>query len=154
MSNHNFHEIYLHINQHTKYDEQLITPQLEPVIYQTILQRCINQNGVYLHGVGGTETHIHIAINIEPVICISDFIGKLKGGCSHDVNEDVGRKVLEWQRGFAPVSFAKSQLEWVLEYIRNQKKHHARGTLSKTLERTADDILREMAEARAKEKTG
>lgn len=141
MSTHVFHEIYLHLNWHTKNDAPLLTPQVETLVFQMLRQRCVETPGVYFHAIGGTEIHNHLVINIEPQVCISDFVGKLKGGVSHDINEHSGRKVLEWQRGFGVVSFSKNQLAWVIEYVNNQKKHHVQGTLSLKLEETAEDLL-------------
>ncbi len=126
MSTHIFHEIYLHLNWHTKNDRPLITPQLEPLIYSYIEQRSLQTPGIYLHGLGGTETHLHVAFSMEPVVQLSTFIGQLKGGVSHDVNVDSRYKAIQWQRGFGIVSFSKNQLDWVLQYIKQQKEHHAR----------------------------
>jgi hypothetical protein len=74
---------------------------------------------------------------------ISDFIGQLKGGSSHDVNQAMGRgqKVLEWQTGYGVVSFGTRDLEWVKEYIRNQREHHARGTIHDRLERITQEEM-------------
>lgn len=136
MANHVFHEIYLHLNWHTKGNLPLLIPSLEAEVHEYIRQRCHKTRGVYFHGIGGTETHVHLAINIEPQVCISDLVGDFKGACSHDINKVHGRKVLEWQRGFGVVSFGKKQLGWVQQYIANQKEHHARNTYEDRLERT------------------
>ena len=80
---------------------------------------------------------MHLAVNIEPFVTISDFVGDLKGACSHDINKSRHMKVLEWQRGFGVVSFGKRQLAWVLKYIADQKEHHARGSIQERLERVA-----------------
>jgi REP-associated tyrosine transposase len=37
------------------------------------------------------------------------------------------------------VSFGTKDLKWVIEYVKNQKEHHARGTTNERLERTDDD---------------
>src|SRR5579871_5287997 len=134
MSRHVFHEIYLHFNWHTKNDQPLLDAHLEPPVHGNLKQRCIHTKGVYFHAVGGTETHIHLAINIEPHVCISDLVGELKGGCSFDMNKLAGSKSLEWQRGFGVVSFGKKQLPWVREYIARQKDHHRRGSTHERLE--------------------
>jgi hypothetical protein len=84
--------------------------------------------------VGGTHNHIHLVINIEPSICISDFVGELKGWSSYEVNKKMRHKALDWQRGYGAVSFGKKQLEWVKSYVRNQKEHHSRGTTHARLE--------------------
>jgi putative transposase len=139
MSSHVFHEIYLHFNWHTKNDDPLITPTLEPLVHQHITNRCNHTKGVFFHGIGGTETHIHLAVNIEPSVCISDLVGELKGASSHDLNKLKRYKALEWQRGFGVVSFGKRQLSWVLDYIARQKEHHAKGTTYRRLEATEWD---------------
>jgi putative transposase len=136
MSSHVFHEIYLHFNWHTKESRPLITASIEPEIHGFLTERCRETEGVYIHGVGGTATHVHLAMAIEPQICISDLIGDLKGACSHEINKRHRMKRLEWQRGFGVVSFGKKQLPWVLRYIANQKEHHATGKIEPRLEKT------------------
>jgi putative transposase len=139
MSSHVYHEIYLHLNWHTKLSRPLLDETLEPAVHNYLRDRCRQMKGVYFHGVGGTETHIHLAVNIEPFVCISDMVRELKGACSHDINERLRRKALEWQRGFGVVSFGTNNLGWVLDYIKNQKEHHAAGTVRSRLERIRYD---------------
>ncbi|MFC1597315.1 transposase [Planctomycetota bacterium] len=89
---------------------------------------------------GGTATHIHLAIHIEPHVTISQLIRDLKGGSSHDLNSQLGSKELYWQRGYAVVSFGKNNLDWVLQYVAGQKEHHKNGFAQDRLERvTADE---------------
>jgi putative transposase len=145
MSSHVFHEIYLRLNWHTKGSRALLTTALEPEVHRRLQDRCRKTKGVFIYGVGGTETHVHLAIAVAPFVCISDLVGELKGGSSFDLNQRARDKVLEWQRGFGVVSFGKKQLGWVLDYIANQKEHHARGTVFSRLERTtgSEDGLQE-----------
>jgi putative transposase len=100
---------------------------------------CVETKGVYLHRVNGTPTHVHLAVNIEPFVTISDLAPDLKGGCSYDLNKQHGQKVLEWQRGFGVVSFGNLNLPWVVEYIDRQKEHHAAGCTVERLERSESD---------------
>jgi REP element-mobilizing transposase RayT len=78
-----------------------------------------------------------LAVTIPPTLTISDFIGRLKGGASHDVNARFARsgKALEWQAGYGVVSFGTGDLEWVRAYIQNQRDHHARQSCHDRLER-------------------
>jgi hypothetical protein len=69
----------LHLNWHTKNSHPLLTAALEPAVHKFLQERSRKTAGVYFHGVGGTATHIHMAINIEPQVCISDLVGELKG---------------------------------------------------------------------------
>jgi putative transposase len=75
MASHVFHEIYLHLNWHTKGDSPLLIPALEQPVPDFLRERCAKIKGVYFHAVGGTLDHIHLAVNIEPSVCISDFVG-------------------------------------------------------------------------------
>lgn len=79
MASHIFHEIYLHLNWHVKDNQPLITSGIEPAVHEFLTERCRKTRGVYFHGIGGTPTHLHLAINIEPHVCISDLVGDLKG---------------------------------------------------------------------------
>jgi putative transposase len=143
MSRNYYGEIHLHIVWHTKESSPLLTPAIEPFVHRYLRQRLINTPGVFVHEIGGTETHVHLAITIAPNVLISDLIGQLKGASSHETNQQfrggVG-KVLEWQAGYGVVSFGTRAMDWVREYIRAQKEHHANGTTHDRLEQieTAD----------------
>ena len=139
MSSHVFHEIYRHLTWHTKSSSPLITPELEPQVFEFFQTRCAKTKGVYLHGINGTPTHVHLALNIEPYVTISDLVGELKGACSFELNKAHGTQVLQWQRGFGVVSFGKQNLDWVLAYIADQKRQHAIGTALERLERADCD---------------
>lgn len=134
MSRHAFHEIFLHITWHNDHNKP-ITPATETLLHEAILAKCRMTSGVFVHGIGGTETHIHLAISIEPNVMISDFVGQVKGASSHEMNEQFTDRPIDWIRGYGVVSFSKRDLPWVLHYIRNQKQHHQQGTLSDKLER-------------------
>jgi putative transposase len=98
----------------------------------------MNTPGVFVHEIGGIETHVHLAVSIAPSILISEFIGHLKGSSSHEANQKLGRKVLEWQTGYGVVSFGTRDLKWVMEYVRTQRDRHARGQVEDRLERITD----------------
>ena len=134
MSGHVYHEIFLHLNWHTKENRALLRGSVENVTYQVLRDKCRAAKGVYLHGLGGTDDHIHLALSIEPFVTLSDLVQQLKGGSSHDVNQKLDRNVLEWQRGYGVVSFGRGHLDWVLDYIKHQREHHAQGRLQARLE--------------------
>jgi putative transposase len=143
-------KINLHIVWHTKNSLPLLTPGAETLAHRFLKKRIVETPGAFVHEIGGTETHVHIAVSIPPTLTISEFIGQLKGGSSHDVNQAAGRhaKVLEWQNGYGVVSFGTRDLPWVVEYLRNQREHHARGTTQKRLERiTQEEPVSDMAQA-------
>lgn len=135
---HNYYsELNLHLTWHTKESLPLLTERVEPLAHRSVRQRIINTLGVFVHEIGGTETHVHVAITIPPTLLVSEFVGQLKGASSHEVNEQLGLrgKLLQWQSGYGVVSFGTRDLDWVKEYIRLQREHHACGRIHDRLER-------------------
>ena len=99
MSRNYYSEINLHIVWHTKNSLPLLTPEVEPLAHRFLKKRIIDTPGAFVHEIGGIETHVHVVVSVPPTLTISEFIGQLKGGSSHDVNQAMGRraKVLQWQ---------------------------------------------------------
>ena len=141
MSRNYYSEINLHIVWHTKNSLPLLTSEIESLAHRFLKKRIVDTPGAFVHGIGGTETHVHVAVSVSPTLLISEFVGQLKGGSSHDVNQAAGRnaKVLEWQNGYGVVSFGSRDMPWVVEYVRNQREHHACGTVHERLERVAQE---------------
>jgi REP element-mobilizing transposase RayT len=151
MSKNYYSEINLHLVWHTKLSAPLLTPKIETMTHQFIRQRLINTPGVFFREIGGTENHVHTVITIAPTVLISDLVGKLKGSSSHEINQRIGngRMVLEWQPGYGVVSFGTRDLDWVQEYVRNQRQHHSRGTIHDRLERIMSEDAQEAKAAAA-----
>lgn len=137
MSRNFYSEINLHIVWHTKGSTPLLTPATEPIAHRCLKQRIMDTRYAFVHEIGGTETHVHIAVTIPPSLTPSTWIGELKGGSSHDVNQQVSTrdKVLQWQGGYGIVSFGTNDLPWVVEYVRNQREHHVKQSVHDRLER-------------------
>ena len=137
MSRNYYSEINLHVVWHTKNSSPLITATLEPVVHRALRKRIIDTPVAFVHEIGGIETHLHLAVTISPTLTISEWIGQLKGGTAHDVNQQMGKrqKLIQWQTGYGVVSYGTGDREWVQQYIRGQREHHARGTIQQRLER-------------------
>lgn len=130
MSNRSYSEINFHITWHTKDNLPLITPAMEPDLWAFIKDRIVTQDNVHFHAIGGISTHIHLAASFYPPFEIDRWIGEMKGASSHTFE-----KALQWQKGYGVVSFGTRDLEWVVEYVRNQKERHRVGRLFDRLER-------------------
>jgi putative transposase len=141
MSRSYYSEINLHIVWHAKGSRPLLTPDVEHLAYRLLKKRIADTPGAFYHEIGGIETHVHVVVSVPPTLLISDFVGQLKGGSSHDVNQAIGmrQKMLEWQNGYGVVSFGTRDLPWVVDYVRNQREHHAKGTSHERLERIAQE---------------
>jgi REP-associated tyrosine transposase len=135
-----YSEINLHMTWHTKNNDPVLTDTIEHRVHHYLEHEIRKTKNVFFHAVGGIENHVHLAATIPPSLLISEWIGKLKGGSSFYINHKIAnRKLLDWQRGYGVVSFGTKDLPWVIEYVKKQKEHHARGTTNERLERTNDD---------------
>jgi putative transposase len=148
MSRNYYAEINLHVVWHTKASAPLLVPNVEANVYHYLRGRCIATPGVYLHEIGGIETHVHLVMSVAPTILISEFIGQLKGSSSHEANQKLACKALDWQSGYGVVTFGTRDLGWVKGYVRNQRERHANGQVEERLERF---LQREVAEAELRE---
>jgi putative transposase len=135
MSRNYYAEINLHLTWHTKNSAPLLVPQVEALVHHYLRGRCINTPGVYIHEIGGIETHVHLCVSILPTVLISEFVGQLKGASAHEANQKLRGKVLEWQTGYGVVTFGTRDLEWVKAYVRDQRQRHAQGKIEERLER-------------------
>jgi REP element-mobilizing transposase RayT len=149
-STHVYSEIYLHLNWHTKKNTSFLKGEKEIRTHAFLKDYCERSKGIRLLGLGGTEDHVHLLIQMEPPVTLSDWVGKIKGTCSHAINEEFGRAgekgsggisgrpSLQWQRGFGVVSFGRHDLDGLARYVEKQKEHHGKGRVNATLERYGD----------------
>ena len=129
-------EINLHITWHTKLSAPMLDSAIEEHLHRYLEKRAAETPDVRIHAVGGTETHVHLAVSLPPTLEISRWIGEMKGASAHYVNHRItNRKMLEWQTGYGVVSFGSKDLEWVVKYISNQKQHHGTNRTYDRLER-------------------
>ena len=132
-----YSEINLHMTWHTKNNQPTLIDSIEHALHHYLEHETRKIKDVLFHAVNGTENHVHLVVTIPPNLLISEWIGKLKGGSSFCINHKIAnRKLLNWQEGYGVVSFGTKDLEWLVEYVKHQKEHHARGTTIKRLEQS------------------
>lgn len=73
--------------------------------------------------------HCHVLIGFNPSVSIADLVRDIKANSSKWINENhwVPGK-FAWQEGYGAFSYARSQLNVVVQYILNQAEHHRKRT--------------------------
>jgi len=66
MSHSYYSEINLHLTWHTKESAPLLTARVEPITHRLLRERVVKMEGVFVHEIGGTETHVHVAVSPNP----------------------------------------------------------------------------------------
>ncbi len=129
-------ELFYHLVWRTKDSRPMLTPEVEKEARKFLIHRALETPEALVHAVGGIEDHVHMAVSLPPTVQIAEWIGDLKGACSHAVNHGpCGRGALAWQSGYGVVSFGKGDLDWVVAYIKNQREHHGTGSAVERLEK-------------------
>ena len=91
----------------------------------------------YMHGIvennksklilaNGTANHVHLLISLGKTMDISELIGDIKRDSSVWIKEQGDFRNFYWQEGYGAFSIGQSQVPAVVQYIQNQKEHHAK----------------------------
>ena len=119
--------LFYHFVWTTKNREPLLTAEVESLVY-----RCMGADAKKMYAplcvIDGTLDHTHLLAAFRPAVSPAKFIQQLKGSSSH-LATSVLNIPFEWQEGYGVFSVSESDVERVINYIRNQKQHHAQGTL-------------------------
>ncbi len=73
--------------------------------------------------------HCHVLVGLHPSVSISEMAQHIKANSSKWINKN--RLVAEkfaWQEGYGAFTYARSQLNRVVQYILNQPEHHQKKT--------------------------
>ena len=89
----------------------------------------IQNHGHKVLAINGMPDHIHVFFGMRPTESLSDLMQDVKGDSSKWINKKglvTGR--FSWQEGYGGFSYSKSQVDHVIDYIKDQKIHHRRKT--------------------------
>ncbi len=146
-----FCKLFYHIVWTTKNRQPLLTPEIEPIVYNFLRTKAIGLEGT-VFAIGGIADHVHIALSIPAKIAVATFIGQIKGVTSARFNQEHPQFTpLYWQDGYGAFSVDGKRLPHIIAYIEGQKQHHAQNDIIPVLERVTDEqippILHESAPA-------
>jgi len=133
-----FWETYFHVVWATYRRTPYIQPHHEPFVHEKIREKSV-ELGCPVHAVNMMPDHVHVAVSIKPAISQSDWVRQVKGYTSHEMNATYKLDThFRWQKSFGITTLGRNQLPIALEYIKNQKLHHANNEVYKILENYDD----------------
>ena len=118
---HTFTKNHQHLVFSTAGRHKSIDKKFQPKLWAYIAGICKN-HGIFVRAIGGTEDHVHILIELPPMIAVAKAVLTIKSNSSRWANE-IGRK-FSWQKGYAAFSVSASNLGAVEHYVNNQETHH------------------------------
>ena len=121
-------QIYIQVVFAVQGRQNLIHPERKEEL-QKYITGIVTRQGQKLIAVHCMPDHTHVLIGLKASVALSDLVGEVKTGSTNHINKSrwvLGR--FSWQEGFGAFSYSHSQLTGVINYIRDQVKHHARKT--------------------------
>ncbi len=123
-----FSHCYNHIVFSTKNRTDLIHRDIEDRVWAYIGGILRKHNMTALQ-VGGIENHIHALTSSPPSVAPSQIAQYIKGGSSLWIHQEFQHlNNFAWQDGYGVFSVCKSHASKVIEYIKDQRKHHEKQT--------------------------
>ena len=131
-------QLFYHAVWATRCREPLISAEVESVIHGLLRGKAVGL-GAEVFALNGMEDHVHLVTSIPPKLAVAAFIGKVKGATSTRFNKSgLLNRPFFWQEEYAVLSFDRKRLPQYVAYVRNQKTHHAKGSVIPILERTEE----------------
>lgn len=115
---------YIHIVFSTKHREALIYPPYEQELHAYLGGVCKELECPVLI-VGGYTDHIHILCMLSKKIALMTLVQKVKAHSSKWMKtKDKRLENFFWQNGYGAFSVNPSEVDVVVNYIKNQHEHH------------------------------
>jgi len=128
-------EAYYHLVWATKGREPIIDHVGERVIEGSFRRTC-READVIVRELGIMPDHVHLALSIPPRWSVSELVKELKVSATHMVRrtpELPYAQSFAWQHEFGMFTFGRASQERIIDYVRNQREHHAKQTLNPPL---------------------
>ena len=119
-------KIYIHLIFHIKTTSPEIRDgEIERV--HSYIGQLVNTTGCYVIQVGGIGNHVHILFLLSKNVSISHVVEEVKRNSSRWIKSIAPHYAkFEWQGGYAAFSVSRSVVDKTLQYINNQREHHAK----------------------------
>ena len=130
---------YLHIVFSTKYRQTFIHPPYEQELHAYLGGACNDLDSPVLE-VGGYTDHVHILCMLSKKLPLMTVVQKIKNNSSKWMKtKDESLKNFYWQNGYGAFSVNPKEVEIVINYIKNQHKHHKKQTFKTEYRRILND---------------
>src|SRR6266853_1382292 len=115
---------HIHCVFSTKERRPMIAPELRERLWP-FMGGIAKQNQMKAIEIGGVADHIHILLSLPSTVSIAKAVQLIKGGSSKWVHETFPEhRLFNWQAKYGAFGVSVSQLDRIIQYIRNQEEHH------------------------------
>ena len=119
-----FVKIWVHLVFSTKERENFLSKNIRHDVHMHIIQNC-KEKSIFLQAINGMSEHLHCLISLGKDQNIAQVAQQIKGESSYWINKfQIIPSKFSWQDDYFAVSVSESNLNTVINYIKNQEKHH------------------------------
>ena len=112
----------------------MLRPHLERVVFGIVGDQCQQRRSEAL-AIGGVDDHLHVLVHLHPMVAVADLVRACKSVSAEAMQREARHGVrFRWQRGYAVLSVDPQGVPAVVDYVHNQREHHARGGLQSWME--------------------
>jgi len=114
-----------------KHRANLISKNWSDELYRYV-PGILHKIGIKSLAVNGWCDHIHIFFSLKPSTNVEDIMRIVKSNSSKWINERrFTKSKFEWQNGYGAFTYKRSDLDVVINYIKNQEMHHSKTSFRK-----------------------
>jgi putative transposase len=129
-----FVKIWIHLVFATKNREPWLKKEFRYDLYKHIAENCVEKE-IYLQAINGYTDHLHCLISLGKNQNIANISQLIKGESSFWINKNnFTTEKFSWQDDYFAVSISESQVQTVINYIKNQEIHHSKKSFSEEID--------------------
>jgi putative transposase len=129
-----FVRIWVHLVFSTKNREPWLKEEIRYKVHQHIIQNCKDKE-IFLQAINGYTEHLHCLISLGKDQSVSKVAQLIKGESSFWINKNnIVSEKFSWQDDYFAVSVSESQVNAVVNYIKNQEEHHSKKSFNEEVE--------------------
>lgn len=118
--------IWVHLVFATKNRQPFLTKEIRVKLHQHIIENC-KKKDIFLQAINGYTEHLHCLISLGKEQSIAKVAQLIKGESSLWINkEQLTEEKFMWQDDYFANSVSESQIEKVVNYIKNQEQRHSK----------------------------
>src|SRR5262245_52177713 len=122
---HSLSSLFTHVIFSTKDRTPCISDKIRPELCAYIGGIARELKGKALI-VNGMSDHLHLLLKLPVTLSVADAMRIIKTNSSRWTSEKWPKIKFAWQTGYAAFSVSRSNVEEVIQYIKNQEQHHER----------------------------
>ncbi len=85
----------------------------------------LKNKNCHLYRINGIEDHLHIVTHVHPSVALASLIKDIKLASSEYIKEiGLFQKFGGWQDGYGAFTYSIKEKDRLIEYVKNQEKHH------------------------------